>query len=488
MMALWVWRAVWALNAIVLAYFVLLNTVYLLASLVAFKSLRRYVHRLRSLDVEALIGSGAAPAITLVVPAYNEEATCVEATHALLTLRYSEYEVVVVNDGSRDRTLAVLTEAFDLVPAARLASAAIPTNPVRQVYRSRRHPNFWVVDKENGGKADALNAGLNACRTPLFCVIDADSILEPDALMRVARPFLEDERTVAVGGIVRIANGSSVAGGRVRDVRLPRSLLARLQVLEYLRAFLSGRVAWAELNATLIISGAFGLFKRGVVVDAGGYHTDTVGEDMELVVRLHRHCRERGIAYRITFVPDPVAWTECPETIGALARQRDRWQRGLAESLVPHRRMLFNPRYGSVGLLAFPYFFFLEMLGPVVEVLGYIAFVGVLLIGAWSSAYVLAFLSLAIFFGIALSAAAVGLEELTFRRYSRWSDLRQLFWLAVVENAGYRQLTAWWRVRGLISSLFRVRRWGHQTRKGFDQHPAPSGGAAGSPAGTAPGG
>lgn len=475
MMVPWLWRGLWLLNAVVLAYFVLLNTIYLLTSLVAFKSLRRYVHRLRSLDVEELIGSGAAPAITLVVPAYGEEATCVEATQALLTLRYSEYDVVVVNDGSPDRTLAVLTEAFELVPAARLPSAAIPTARVRQMYRSRRHANLWVVDKENGGKSDALNAGLNACRTPLFCVIDADSILEPDALMRVTRPFLEDERTVAVGGIIRIANGSTIAGGRVRDVRLPHSLLARLQVLEYLRAFLSARVAWAELNATLIISGAFGLFKRGIVVEAGGFATDTVGEDMELVVRLHRHCRERGIPYRITFVPDPVAWTECPETLGALSRQRDRWQRGLAESLVRHRRMLFNPRFGAVGLLAYPYFFFLEMLGPVVEIVGYVAFAAVLVLGQWSAAYLMAFLSLAVFFGIALSAAAIGLEELTFRRYSRWADLRQLFWLAILENAGYRQLTVWWRVRGLLSSVFRVRRWGHQKRKGFAQRPPPAG-------------
>jgi cellulose synthase/poly-beta-1,6-N-acetylglucosamine synthase-like glycosyltransferase len=472
-MGLWLWRMLWLLNAVVLVYFVLLNTVYLLTSLVAFKSLRRYVHRLRSLDVEELIGSGAAPAITVVVPAYNEEATCVEATHALLTLRYSEYEVIVVNDGSPDRTLEVLTEAFELVPAARLPSAAIPTARVRQMYRSRRHANLWVVDKENGGKSDALNAGLNACRTPLFCVIDADSILEPDALMRVTRPFLEDERTVAVGGIIRIANGSTVGGGRVRDIRLPRSLLARLQVLEYLRAFLSARVAWAELNATLIISGAFGLFKRGVVVDAGGFATDTVGEDMELVVRLHRHCRARGIPYRVTFVPDPVAWTECPESLRALGRQRDRWQRGLAESLIRHRRMLLNPRFGAVGLLAFPYFFFLEMLGPVVEILGYLAFAAVLVLGVWSTAYLVAFLSLAVFFGIALSAAAVGLEELTFRRYSRWADLRELLWLAVLENAGYRQLTAWWRVRGLISSLLRVRGWGHHQRKGFGKRDPP---------------
>ncbi len=462
------WSGLWLINTIVLVYFAVLNTVYLLTSLLAFRFLRRYVHRLRTLDVESLIQSGSAPPVTVIVPAFREEATCVEAVRALLTLRYPDYEVIVVNDGSPDRTLEVLTEHFTLVPASRLPSAELPTRPIRGLRRSRSHPRLWVVDKENGGKSDALNAGLNICRTPLFCVIDADSILEPDALMRATRPFLEDERSVAVGGIIRIANGSTVEHGRVREVRLPSSFLARLQVLEYLRAFLSARVAWAEVNGTLIISGAFGVFRREIVVGAGGFATNTVGEDMELVIRLHQYCHARRMPYRLTFVPDPVAWTECPETLRGLARQRDRWQRGLVESLVRHWRMLFNPRYGTAGTLAFPYYLLFEMLGPLVEVVGYVAFIVTLVLGAWSPAYVAAFLTLAIVLGIALSAAAIALEELTFRRYSRWSDLRQLFWLAVVENLGYRQLNSLWRVRGLFTALLRSRRWGSAPRKGFD--------------------
>jgi cellulose synthase/poly-beta-1,6-N-acetylglucosamine synthase-like glycosyltransferase len=458
---------VWFVNAATLTYFTLLASFYLVSSVLAFRFLRRYATRLKSLDVESLVTAGAAPPVALIVPAFNEALTCVQSVRALLTLNYPEYEVLVVNDGSTDRTMDVLTAAFALVCTTRLPSAELPTQPVGRVLRSAQHSNLWVVDKANGGKSDALNAGLNICRTPLFCTIDADSILEPDALIRATRPFLEDDRMIAVGGIVRVVNGSTVDSGRVRTVRLSNRLLARLQVVEYLRAFLSARVAWSELNASLIVSGAFGLFRRDVVVQAGGYSTTTVGEDMELVVRLHRTCRDRGMVPRVAFVPDPVAWTECPETLAGLARQRNRWQRGLLESLVAHRRMFGNPRYGTVGLLAYPYFLVLEGLGPLIEIAGYVAFGVTLIAGLWAPAFVAAFLLLAIMVGIALSAAAVALEELTFRRYARWADLVRLFSAAVVENLGYRQLNQWWRLQGTLAALRGVRHWGRQERRGF---------------------
>jgi len=456
-----------AIYALVLAYFVLLNTFYLLTSVVAFLALRRYAERAKVLDTETLVAGGGVPPITLIAPAFNEEATCVEATRSLLTLRYPEYEILVVNDGSRDATLERLREAFELAPAPRGPAATLPAQPVRGIFRSRVHPNLWVVDKVNGGKSDALNVGLNYCRTPLFCAMDSDSLLEPDALMRVVRPFLEHRDTIAVGGIIRIANGCTVERGTITRVRLPRSLLAQFQVLEYLRAFLAGRMGWAALRATLIISGAFGLFRRATVVAAGGFATDTVGEDMELVVRLHRVCRERDLPYRITFVPDPVAWTECPESLRVLGRQRERWQRGLTEVLVRHRRLLFRRRYGRIGWLAYPYFFFLEMLGPAVEVAGYLAFGVLLLLGRASGPYALAFLMVALGFGVALSLAAVGLEELSFRRYPRLRDVTRLFGLAVAENFGYRQLSTLWRFQGMISAARRARGWGAMSRRGF---------------------
>lgn len=469
------WTVMDVVTYAVLAYFILLNSVYLATSLFAFGALRRYGQRMKSLDLEDLIRSAGAPPITLVAPAYNEEPTCVESVRSLLTLDYPEYEILVVNDGSRDRTVERLVEAFNLQPAARLPTAALATQPIRQIYRSRRHPNLWVLDKENGGKADALNAGINFCRTPLFCAMDADSLLERQALVRIVRPFLEDATTVAAGGILRIANGCVVKQGQVVDVRLPDNLWARFQVLEYLRAFLSGRMGWDALDATLVISGAFGIFRRSTVVDAGGYATDTVGEDMELVVRLHRHCSERRIPYRIHFVPDPVAWTECPESLAVLARQRDRWQRGLFQSLTRHRVMLLNRRYGKAGLLAFPYFFFLEMLGPVVEALGYVAFAAAVLTGRADWIFVLAFLGVAVVLGVALSVAAVALEELSFRRYPRFTDLLRLFWLGVLENFGYRQMSAWWRLKGTWSAIRKVEGWGTMQRRGFTLLDTPEG-------------
>lgn len=462
-----VWTVIWAINYVVLAYFIVLHLVYLGTSLFAFRALRRYAMRLKSLDLTDLITAGWAPPITLIAPAHDEEATSVESVRSLLTLEYPDYDILVVNDGSTDATLERLTEAFNLYEASRMPTAELESAPVRRVLRSRRHPNLWVIDKENGGKADALNAGLNHCQTPLFCAMDADSLLEPEALIRIVRPFLEDARTVAAGGVLRIVNGCTVREGRVVDIRLPESLLARLQVLEYLRAFLSGRMGWDAVDATLVISGAFGIFKRDVVVGAGGYSTDTVGEDMELVVRMHRYCREREMPYRIHFVPDPVAWTECPESIPVLSRQRDRWQRGLFQSLMRHRRMLLNPRYGRSGLVAYPYFFFLEMLGPVIEFGGYLSFAVTVAAGRANWPFVIAFLCVAMVLGVALSLAAIALEELSFRRYPRLSDLLRLFWLTVLENFGYRQLSAWWRLKGTISALRGVEGWGHMVRKGF---------------------
>lgn len=452
---------------IIIVYFVILNSGYLITSIIAFRSLRRYSQRLATLRFDEL-GAADVPGITLVGPAYNEEATCVEAVQALLTLQYPDYEIIIVNDGSKDKTVERLIGAFDFRAAERVPTAQLATKKVKQTYRSARHPNLWLIDKENGGKADALNTGVNHCRTPLFCAMDADTLLERHALTRIVRPFLERDETIAVGGIIRIVNGCTVESGIVTDVRMPPNFVAKLQVLEYLRAFLAGRMGWAAINATLIISGAFGLFKREAVVEVGGFAHDTVGEDMELVVRLHRRFREWKRPYRVAFLPDPVAWTECPEKLRVLRRQRERWQRGLTEVLSRHIGMLFHPKYGRIGMIAFPYFFFLEMLGPLVEVAGYlIFFLDIVVLKAFNPVYAAAFISVAILLGMTLSLAAVGLEELSFRRYHRFRDLVTLFALAIVENFGYRQLTTVWRLEGLISALRKKRGWGKMERVGF---------------------
>lgn len=454
-----------------LVYFAALNAGYAVLTVLSMRRLRRYMARVSSLYADEIIGSTSGLPISLLVPAYNESAGIVAAVRSFLGLRYPDYEIVVVNDGSNDETLAVLDEAFRLVPAVRNPTSELPTALVRGVYRSKIHPMLWVIDKENGGKADALNAAINHARNPLVCALDADTLLEEDALVRVARPFLEDQRTVAAGGIVRVVNGSDVDGGVVTATHFPRPLAARLQVVEYFRAFLAGRVGWDALGANLIISGAFGVFRRGAVAEVGGYATDTVGEDMELVVRLHRHYRERRRPYRIVFVPDPVAWTEAPVRWRDLGRQRDRWQRGLAQTLTRHRRMFLNPHYGAPGVVAFPYFVVFELLGPIFETMGYVTFVLALASGNASGAFVVAFLALAIFLGSALSLAAIALEEASFRRYASRGDLFRMLLVGLIETLGYRQLNTWWRLRGLVSALRGTTTWGTMSRAGFAPGP-----------------
>ena len=460
------WALLAGFHVVVFVYFITINGYYLSMCATAYLRLRRYMQRLDSIDVDDLIASAGAPPVALIVPTYNEENSCVEAARSFLSLRYPEHEVLLVNDGSTDATLDVLRDAFDLAPAPRYPTAEIETAPVRGVYHSRTHPNLWVIDKENGQRADAINAGINFCRAPFFCATDADGLLERDALIRVVRPFLEDNRTMASGGSIRILNGCLVESSIVQKVRLPRNFVAQFQALEYIRSFLAGRVGWDELQIMFLVSGAFGLWKRSLVVELGGLATHSVGEDLELTVRIHRHCREHDIPYRVSFVPDPVAWTEVPESLRVLGLQRDRWRRGLIDAMLRHRRMLFNPRYGRTGMVAYPYFFFLEMMGPVVEFLGYFVFAAVIIFGIASLPFAIAFLLVAVFLGTILSVVSVVLEELTFRRYERFGDLLRLFGLALLENIGFRQILTYYRFKGTLSYFFGSNEWGDMERKG----------------------
>ena len=447
-----------------LIYFILLNGSYIVLNLLSLISLRSYMDR-HSLDHLPHTYSGIDPPVSLLVPAYNEEATIAASLRSLLQLDYPEFEIVVINDGSVDGTLAELTREFALLPFPEAYRRRVPSQEVRGIYRSTRHANLRVIDKLNGGKADALNAGINASRYPLFCAVDADSILQRDSLSRVVQPFLEDPRTIASGGTIRIINGCEINAGFLVNVGLPKNMLARFQIVEYLRAFLFGRLGWSPLNAVLIVSGAFGLFRKSKVIDAGGYRADTVGEDMELIVRLHRINRLRGTPYRITYVPDPICWTEAPDSLKVLRSQRTRWQRGLAESLTMNWQLLFHPRSGAVGWLAFPFFILFEFLGPVLEVLGYaITIIGTIL-GVFSWEAFETFMFVALSFGILLSVTALLLEELSFRLYPKPAQVAWLFVAAVVENFGYRQLIALWRMQGLLRWLVGGKqRWGEMTR------------------------
>ncbi|MBI4828484.1 MAG: glycosyltransferase family 2 protein [Nitrospinae bacterium] len=436
-------------------------------NLIALVSIFRYMRREASGGAEQPF-SRFEPPVSVIVPAYNEAVSIAASVRSLLQLNYPEFEIIVVNDGSTDATLETLKREFSLAPLPDISRRRLDTKPARAVYHSTIHPELTVIDKDNGGKADALNAGINASRYPLFCGVDADSILQRDSLHKVVRPFLEDSSTVAAGGSVRAVNGCVVSGGFLVESGLPKNPLALFQVVEYLRAFLIGRLGWSQLNALMVISGAFGLFKKEPVIEAGGYNPATVGEDMELVVRLHRLMRAKGARYRIAFLPDPICWTEAPENAATLRNQRIRWQRGLAESLALNRGLLFSRRGGMVGWFAFPFMLAFELLGAPVEVMGYLFMGAGYLLDAVSPEAFFSFLFLAVGLGMLLSVNSLLVEEMSFRIYRKPSNIALLFLYCAAENFGYRQMNAWWRVVGFWRFMAGARGgWGEMKRKGL---------------------
>lgn len=456
-----------AAEGLILAYFLALNSFYGLLLLMSIPEVWEQNRLAEDEDLQRLMLSDALPPITILVPAYNEGATIQSSVTAMLTLEYRQYEVVVVNDGSKDGTMDALRHAFDLYEVPRIYPETIITKPIRAVYRSRTRTRLTVIDKDNGGKADALNAAINASRYPLVIAVDADTLIEPDALLRLTRPFLLGGNVAAVGGTIRVANDCVVEHGRVQDPRVPRSFLPGVQVVEYLRAFLFGRLGWNRLGGNLIISGAFGLFRREYLLAIGGYLTNSVVEDMDVVVRLHRHLRDKKIPYLMPFIPDPVAWTEVPVTARVLGRQRERWHRGLIATLWTYRDMVFNPRFGQVGLVAVPFFVFGEMLAPVIEVLGYVITALALYTGRVDFSFALLFFLFAWGYGLCLSIWGVVLDEISFRKYRRSGDLARLLMFAMLENFGYRQCTVWWRLKSFWAAWRGRKTWGEMTRTGF---------------------
>lgn len=459
----------------VLGYFLLINSSYLLLIGLAATELTRHLRRVPFAGHDETYASPLTPAVSVLVPAYNEEVGIVAAVDAMLGLRYPRHEVVVVDDGSTDATFARLARVHDLVEVPRELARDVPTRgQVRSVHvpRDGRTP-LVVVRKDNSGRSDSLNVAVNAARHEIVCFVDADSILDPDALLTVAKPFADDPaRVVASGGVIRAVNGSRVVAGRVVAARMPGGWLARVQVVEYLRAFLLGRTGWSRLGALVLISGAFGVFRRDVVVQVGGLDPDCIGEDLELCVRVHRAMRDAGRDYRVVFVAEPVSWTEVPSTRRVLASQRRRWHRGLWEVLWRHRDMIGNPRYGRVGLVALPYYVVFELLAPVLELVGAVAVPLGLLLGVVDGGYALLLLLVAYVYAAFVSVTALAVEEFSFHRYGRWRDLALALAVCVVENLGYRQLTAWWRVQGLWSALRGTEQvWGVMTRSGFAEEP-----------------
>ncbi len=459
-----------AANHALFYYYLLSNLGYLVMLLIALWTSAAHLRHLESIRFDWIKRSPLAPPITILVPAHNEQKSICTAVRNLLDLDYPELEVIVVNDGSADSTLQMMQQEFGLRLVRAVYIPQVMSAPVRGLYRSDVDTRLVVVDKESAGsKADAVNAGLNAATSPYMCVVDADSVLESDALLRIMVPVLADpKRVVSVGGIIRVLNGSELEGGRMRRVRLPRKSIEVIQVVEYLRAFLIGREAWARGNMLMIISGAFGVFRTDLVRAIGGYRSCAIGEDFDLVARLHRHLLDKGEDYSIQFVPDPVCWTEVPSDLQSLGRQRARWHKGLLDVLWPNKDMLFRPRYGLIGCLALPYLWLFELLAPVIEIGGIATILLAAYLGALSSAFFLQFILFGYAFATMISIGSVLQEELTYKRYNDWQDVARLVSYCFLEHFPYRQLHMIWRLQGLWQYLRGDMAWRPLKRQGLE--------------------
>jgi cellulose synthase/poly-beta-1,6-N-acetylglucosamine synthase-like glycosyltransferase len=453
-------------------YIFLIQTSYFSFLILSIKSVLRYFRLVQSSKYLTHNETEFLPPISIIVPAFNEALTIIENVKGFVAIDYAKYEIIVVNDGSTDDTFQMLKEAFHLIPIDKVYSKKLESMSIKQIYYSLKYPQLIVVNKDNGGKADSINAGINVSQYPLFCVVDADSILERESLIRVVFPFIENpEEVVGVGGIVRIANGCKIKDGKITEIKPPRNHWARLQTIEYLRAFLFGRIPWSEINSLLIIAGAFSVFKKDAIIEIGGYMTDTVGEDMEITTRLHRFRYENNKKWSIKFVPDPVCWSQAPEDVKTLKNQRSRWHRGLAETLWKHRKMFLNPKYGKVGMLAMPYFVFIELLAPIIEIAGLIIVPVQYFIGVVDIWFALAALTILVFYGQIISVSSLLIEEYTYKRYKHFPDFIILYFYSWIEGSYFRLLNSWWKLNAIFHVRSKKKSWGEMQKKSFDSTP-----------------
>lgn len=456
------------LSYAIIVYMIAASSIYILLFLVAGPKINREKKLNRQEQIEELSISKDTYPISILVPAYNEEAGVVGTVRSLLSLNYPQYEIIVVNDGSTDDTSAKIFKHFQMEPIDLAVRRYFKTGEITRAYRSEIHKNLFLIEKENGGKADALNAGINFSHYPYFAAIDGDSILEKDALLKTMKPIIDSNgRVTATGGTVRIANGCKINRGTVEEITLPKRPIEIMQIIEYFRAFLIGRLGFSRINILLIISGAFGVFEKSRVIKVGGYKTDTVGEDMELIVRLHRSIKDENSKQRIEYIQDPVCWTEAPSSLASLKAQRIRWQRGLAETLWTHRGMLFNPKYKGIGMVSFPYYLFIELLSAVVEVIGYFIIIAGFLFSFIDTDIALIMLLVMVLYGSLLSSLAVLLEEWTYHKYPSVSSIIILYFYALTETFWYRIINNFWRVNGLFSAFRKKSTWGNMQRKGM---------------------
>ena len=459
-------------NHLVLVYALSISLSYVVLAIMSGRAMVKYKKRNSFVDYRTILASQFSPSVSLLAPAYNESMTIVDNVRSLLALHYNNYEVIIINDGSKDNTLALLIEAYELEKIDLLPDDRIKTKPVRGIYKAKNpaYHKLVVVDKENGGKADALNVGINVSSNKLIACIDVDCVLESDSLLKLVKPFMEEkEKVIATGGVIRIANSCVVEDGRLIKVDVPDKFIPRVQVLEYFRAFLMGRMAWAHVNGLLLISGAFGMFDKATVIKAGGYNHNTVGEDMELLVRMRRMLYEEKVPCKVAFIPDPLCWTEAPQTWDILKKQRNRWTRGTAETLMMHRKMILNRRYGILGLVSLPMWVLYEWMAPLIEFFGLLFFFILAILGYANWLYFFSFLGLVYTFAIMVSVFAILFEERSYQQYKKPAHMLKLVLTALLEPFLYHPVTVWAAVKGNYDLITGKKSWGEMTRAGFAQ-------------------
>jgi cellulose synthase/poly-beta-1,6-N-acetylglucosamine synthase-like glycosyltransferase len=456
-------------NTVILLYFLAANTVYTILMVISLYTVSLHSKFAARIGYGDLADSPVTPPAALIIPAFNEQDAVVATVSSLLDLNYPEKEIIVVDDGSTDDTAMRLIEHFQLQRMDLVFRAAVPCKKPFAFYHNPEVPELLLISKENGGKADALNVGISMARSPYFCTVDADSIIERDALLRLMAPIVHSNvNTVVSGGVVRIANGCTLENGQIRDIRLPKTWLERCQVVEYIRTFLFGRPGWNFLNATFICSGAFCLLQKESVVLAGGFTTDTVTEDIDMIATLHRYLKDKGWKYRMVFTTDPVCWTEAPHNISMLAKQRRRWQLGLMQTVMKHHQMIGDPRFGLMGLFSMPFHAYIEAAGCIVEAAGSVLLPFSFLVGAMPFGLFLMLMFLAVGYGTLLSLGSVLLAEATVRRYPNYRDVLTLILFSLVENFGYRQMVTFFRAQGVLQYVMGSRKWELVAHRGLE--------------------
>jgi cellulose synthase/poly-beta-1,6-N-acetylglucosamine synthase-like glycosyltransferase len=456
-------------NVFCLIFTLILSLIYIIQFIVSYYEIKRSIRKKPAEDYERYANSKNLMPVSILLPAFNEQTNIVKSIEALLNINYPEYELIVINDGSTDRTNDLIIEAFALKEVNLPVKISIATQKVRQIFYNAEYPGLIYINKDRGGKADALNAGINASKYPLFVSIDADSRIEKDAVLILATEFLKDTNTVVAGGIIRISNGSVIEDGVWQKFKIPQRSIEKFQIIEYFRSFFAGRISWGPTNSILIVSGAFGVFNKQIAIDSGGYKVNSVGEDMELVVRIHRHMHDKKKKYVIIFSENAVCWTQGPSSIRDLRTQRRRWQIGLMDTLFSHKRMFLNPRYGFTGLFAIPYSWIFEFLGAIVETVGYITIPFSFIFGVLSSGFFLLYIVISIGLGIMFSVAGLILEQTSNKGCITSKQIMDLARHAFLENFGYRQMITLFRVEGILRYRKLKGTWGEIERREFEQ-------------------